>query len=618
MAGRNSEVDFALDAGQTSDVSGLIYDPIDTSRKQIRLCLISTEDDEDTVQCSLSVAQISDSSTYRCLSYVWGASQEGRKIALNGVEYPVTDNLHAALRQLRRSDMRKDIWIDALCINQHDDVEKNEQVAMMGEIYSEAHEVLVWLGPQAQQAIFTGLDSAHVALVKNIMGALVDDKHFHELPVPAQCQSRRCPSISEHDAHRPSDWYTILASLDSIFGSPWFDRLWTVQEIVLARKAILLYGSVCLPWETVSKAWQNYSRHMRTCCTECVCGLDTFGYQTFYRICAKVLDLTNAKRNMERGQDIVQPLLQFSGRRSSDPRDRLYGLLGLQTGPSRIMVVPDYRSSLRTIFSRFAADAVTSQGWLLPLCLNLDKGIEGLPSWVPDWTVQHKNPVLYAINRFGWSCTYDAARGLEGCPKVDINHVLAVNGINFGFVRSTGPVYQLSEHFEDQLDVLDAWKDLVDIDVHGVERYTAGDSIEDAFWRTMTANRWYKKPPGGQPTTHETARLKACLEDTRQQLQEDQDNAFVDLNDGLISLVVACLERRFFCSNEGYFGLCPKSSTEGDRIFILGNCPVPVILRPVDPAHPGTYTALGHCYAHGIMNGEAVALDLPRLRIFIK
>jgi len=40
------------------------------------------------------------------------------------------------------------LWVDALCINQHDLQEKSDQVRMMGEIYRRSWNVMVWVGPE--------------------------------------------------------------------------------------------------------------------------------------------------------------------------------------------------------------------------------------------------------------------------------------------------------------------------------------------------------------------------------------------------------------------------------------------------------------------------------------
>jgi hypothetical protein len=38
------------------------------------------------------------------------------------------------------------LWIDALCIDQENVIERNHQVQQMGEIFSRASNVLAWLG----------------------------------------------------------------------------------------------------------------------------------------------------------------------------------------------------------------------------------------------------------------------------------------------------------------------------------------------------------------------------------------------------------------------------------------------------------------------------------------
>jgi hypothetical protein len=55
----------------------------------------------------------------------------------------MTGNLHAALEQLRHKIQPRNLWIDAICINQSDPIEKNHQVGQMFEIYCSAS--IVWI-----------------------------------------------------------------------------------------------------------------------------------------------------------------------------------------------------------------------------------------------------------------------------------------------------------------------------------------------------------------------------------------------------------------------------------------------------------------------------------------
>jgi hypothetical protein len=58
----------------------------------------------------------------------------------------VTKNAYLALQDLRCQEQDQVLWVDALCINQDDNVEQGKQVQQMGSIYSEAKRVIIWLG----------------------------------------------------------------------------------------------------------------------------------------------------------------------------------------------------------------------------------------------------------------------------------------------------------------------------------------------------------------------------------------------------------------------------------------------------------------------------------------
>jgi hypothetical protein len=83
---------------------------------------------------------------YEALSYVWGDQKNLQSISVNQHDLPITRSLHAALLCLRDRILDRFIWVDAICINQGDMLEKGRQVQYMAEIYSRASRVIVWLG----------------------------------------------------------------------------------------------------------------------------------------------------------------------------------------------------------------------------------------------------------------------------------------------------------------------------------------------------------------------------------------------------------------------------------------------------------------------------------------
>jgi hypothetical protein len=102
--------------------------------------------DNDPIQCNLRVIKF-DAHPFTALSYVWGAyNLPPDFITCNGVQIQVTNNCFSALKHLRKKLGTFTIWLDAVCINQDDQVEKSRQIPLMGDIYSRAHCVYVWLG----------------------------------------------------------------------------------------------------------------------------------------------------------------------------------------------------------------------------------------------------------------------------------------------------------------------------------------------------------------------------------------------------------------------------------------------------------------------------------------
>jgi hypothetical protein len=156
-----------------------IYRPLGSLRREIRLVkLLPAASERTPIWCVLSQALLDDPDThYEALSYLWGDEKDKKPIDLDGHKFPVTLNLESALQHLRLHDEPRTLWIDALCINQQDDVEKGGQVAFMTEIYKRADTVLSWLGPSAYRTddLFDFLND------KNRFRGLRRDGHPYEM-----------------------------------------------------------------------------------------------------------------------------------------------------------------------------------------------------------------------------------------------------------------------------------------------------------------------------------------------------------------------------------------------------------------------------------------------------
>ncbi|KAL8672259.1 MAG: hypothetical protein Q9168_003259 [Polycauliona sp. 1 TL-2023] len=90
--------------------------------------------------------------SFAALSYVWGKMEDAKPESIitcgpEDVVLQLTNNCHEALINLRAVCELLTIWVDAICIDQDNDADKNHQLPLMGEIYTQAATTYIWFGP---------------------------------------------------------------------------------------------------------------------------------------------------------------------------------------------------------------------------------------------------------------------------------------------------------------------------------------------------------------------------------------------------------------------------------------------------------------------------------------
>ncbi|KAK7223193.1 hypothetical protein V2G26_011196 [Clonostachys chloroleuca] len=132
-----------------------IYNPLNSSQKEIRVLILEPGAQADILRCQLQVVRLHEAPKYEALSYVWGSRDNMPALFVNNHKVQVTENLHAALQRLRDPSHERTLWVDALCINQTDTAEKTTQLAMMSEIYRSTWRCLIWLGREPETPVPT-------------------------------------------------------------------------------------------------------------------------------------------------------------------------------------------------------------------------------------------------------------------------------------------------------------------------------------------------------------------------------------------------------------------------------------------------------------------------------
>jgi hypothetical protein len=220
------------------------YSPLDPGERNIRLLRIlrrgwGTED----VYCEF-IDSLSDKDKgipYKALSYTWGVDPQRTPVFVDDHPVDVTENLHSALQHIRQRGEDVVLWVDAICINQQDAQEKGHQVKQMKYIYTNAEQVLIWLGP-ADDDIDILLQS-----IRDI------DNEANEAQArgfqSGQDRTSLCRKAMSHalEAHRRP---RAKKALEELVARPWFKRVWVLQEVANARTARILCGSTSCPART--------------------------------------------------------------------------------------------------------------------------------------------------------------------------------------------------------------------------------------------------------------------------------------------------------------------------------------------------------------------------------
>ncbi|KAF1987744.1 HET-domain-containing protein [Aulographum hederae CBS 113979] len=297
------------------------YKPLDLAVRSIRLLRLVHGSYHEDIQTEIFEAWLDELDClmpYEALSYVWGSTSEGNMVPINidGSVKRVTGNLREALRHLRDKHCDRILWVDAICIDQENDLEKGHQVKHMGRIYKQAERVVAWLGTSTKET-----DEAI-----SEMNELVEQ--FWPFKYGQEDQGKEKSHVLDHQV-----------GLIQLLCSPWFERVWILQEVANARVADMVCGNKSISgWKLAL-----VTSHL-------------LGYQVPTH-CQAVLDILpgNARKHSwwSKKPDLYTLLKKFRHSSATDPRDKIFALLGLASDASQSeFLQADYTRDFTYVASR--------------------------------------------------------------------------------------------------------------------------------------------------------------------------------------------------------------------------------------------------------------------------
>ena len=443
--------------------SDYIYEPL-KSPGDLRLLEIRRGSGNDALKCCFLYDNIQNLEvgcySFTAISYTWGDPSPTHRMLVEECSFWTTKNAYEIVHKMRQPDKAVRIWIDAICINQTDNTEKNVQVQTMGEIYSRADMTIVYLGEQTHNS----------NLAFDFLGVL---------------RSRdTLPTVAEWEA------------LHDLFTRPWFWRVWAVQEVVLSRAATFLCGERMVTWEAVCQPMQllrqsdlaRLAQLPAAVAVRLASGVSQLGAMLDIKS-NNDLETTHIKRRLS---FIFYETMSFL---ASNPRDKVYGILGLSPTSLEGSVDVDYSKSVQDVYLEATAGclAVDHVPDILYLAgLNRKDRMLGLPSWVPDFSHDIDfNPYGFTYGKSGYRA--GIAHGTRMKTFVQ-NEKLIISGYVFDKVLSLGSVRVRNLQSHDGRSSK-GWYDWMAEALNLAKSSSrVGDSSQNngMLWRTFVANQPYQ------------------------------------------------------------------------------------------------------------------------------
>ena len=422
--------------------SNLQYNYDSLPGRVVRLLRLWPGPPDSPLVCSLNNVSLDDPNLdYKAMSYVWGDKIPQSTLWIDKIDHKqllIRPNLAAALRQLRENQLSccdlscacrgnstsirqtlheqftfpTYLWIDAVCIDQNNIEERGQQVSLMFEIYTKASVVVAWLGEEDKYTV------PALRLLYGLSGLW-------------DWWSDDAKAAIRHLAHN-EEFKSFWLALGHFFARTWWTRMWIVQEIVLAKDAILVCGRWCVSWDRLCKATPVLMDSSTDELFEAT--LVTGDFRHFHAAlrgigllkCLKETSMEighNSTGTSSREKCRLSALLHI-GRsyEATDPQDKVYGILGLLRG---FEVFPQlevrYDRTVSDLYMRTAELIYKEENLNFLGLVEVNRSSDQkrqfiLPSWAPDFTVPTNYLPIFSGMRYPpiWSDKAEVSREMSG------------------------------------------------------------------------------------------------------------------------------------------------------------------------------------------------------------
>lgn len=585
---------------------------------------------------------------YEAISYAWGSRIAPFSLRLEqGRTMLLTASLYLGLRKiLARSDNANKksiyIWADALCIDQDEKKpEKAKQIRMLPEIFKAAKTVNAWLGEaeEGSSKAMRALNDWGKWLLRYKQEATSDNPAYTwqlpDIKIPV-------PPVED----------PLWGHISRLLSRKWFNRLWIVQEVVVASDLNVMCGTEApVPWDTFyAGAYYCFLQEKWRKERDLAIG-DEKTRANILKLGELRFDSHSEHGKFQAQHKMLDLLLQCDHKDVTDPRDRMFGTISMATDAHREELQPNYNLTAPQVTRNYARFFV-EQGDAFELLYrtrfkarkswpeHMRAADPALPSWIPDLTGGHYPKSLSTWNE----CRFNAGDGWVGEPAeretLDGDHLL-IPGYIVEIISSVGSTAsnsgEIKAYLREIFSAVDrAYKGRDEQEIENVKsrlpignaaQPTSGNATGEWYDHEPNATDAYHAlqdflSPGRETTTSDKTqieRMKAASgsrggfgqHETLYRRLWPYINTTKDFADVFwpdFAVVCECEVKRGQGRGEDQdpprVGMVPTSALPGDVVAVFPGARVPFVLRGVQGQ--GTFQLIGECYIDGIMHGEAV------------
>ena len=563
---------------------------------EIRLLELGPASDNKSSTWTMRQVSLHDDPAFVALSYVWGDPNDTTPIECNGHEFLVTKNLKNLLEHFCASLRKIVLWVDALCINQNDLKERSQQVQMMRHIFEKARLTFAWLGPVSDNSDLA-IDFLAGLGYMMTLSTWVDEPQKVDFLLRSYPPDLPC-------------WVALF----KLLSRPWFTRVWILQEVAVPKLISLHCGDRFLPWDILDLAIREL----------------LILELPFYLLGTSTSDRHNwdAIDNLIRLRRIIQErrymgmqgLMRLSRHhQASDPRDKVYALLGLTDEADRVGIIPDYSDSVsisdiyRSLSMAFLTYPPSPNKLFLLSFAGLENHVDPkMPSWVAPWTTVRTPHFGAFSHETGFSAAGETVPVFVLTPDPDMLGILGIPVDSIDSYADSTPL-PIQGYIGHDLAVHNqylAWEQNWSAFARAAQPYPPNEDIEDVYWQTIVfgVDNTMKRADKGFGKKLSCWRRYQSSKISSSDLADEASYEGFDKFGAALARGAYCM--RLGRTSKGYLGLFPISSQKNDVVVVLLGGDVPFVLRRLPTGH---MQLVGECYVHGLMTGEALTeLGLPQ------